>query len=77
MSEEKRKVLIIKWHCQACGCVLGHIEDGNTVRIKRKDLYIEITGGAKITEICYRCGKPNILCDDKMNHTGEVDLSES
>lgn len=67
---------IVKWHCVACGCVLGHIENKTTIRIKRKDLYVEVEGGARVTEICYRCGKPNTLHNDVVP-AGQIDLQES
>jgi len=53
-----------KWLCEACKFILGFVEDNKIVRIKRKDLYVEIEGG-KVSEICPRCGKRNMLADDK------------
>lgn len=72
-----KPVEVVKWHCSVCGCVLGHIEDKHTIRIKRKDLYVEIKGGASVTEICYRCGKPNTIHDDGLPTGGQVDLQEN
>lgn len=56
---------IDKWFCVACSSLLGVVENKKIIRIKRKDLYLEIEGG-KITVICCRCGKPNTLVDDKI-----------
>lgn len=53
-----------KWLCTACKFILGFVENNNIVRIKRKDLYVEVEGG-KVTETCPRCGKRNTLVDDK------------
>ncbi len=58
-----------QWLCLACKFVLGYVEDGNVVRIKRKDLYIEVEGG-KVTETCPRCGKRNMLVDEKIAKKG-------
>lgn len=54
--------MIDKWLC-ACKFLLGFIEDKKVIRIKRKDLYIEVEGG-KVTEMCPRCGKRNTLEDE-------------
>lgn len=51
-----------KWLCSGCKFLLGYVEDKKTVRIKRKDLYVEVEGG-KVTVICCRCGKMNKLED--------------
>jgi hypothetical protein len=53
-----------KWFCIGCHFLLGFVEDKKIVRIKRKDLYIQITGGQVMVNCC-RCGKPNFLADDK------------
>ena len=50
-----------KWIC-ACKALLGFVEDKRIIRIKRKDLYIEVEGG-KVTRNCTKCGKPNTLID--------------
>lgn len=52
----------VKWACVQCRFTLGFVEGKKTVRIKRKDLYVEIEGG-RIKVICCRCGKPNELVD--------------
>lgn len=52
------------WTCISCKFLLGYIEDKKIVRVKRKDLYIEIEGG-KININCPRCGKRNELIDEK------------
>jgi hypothetical protein len=58
-----------KWICIACKFILGFVEDKHVVRIKRKDLYVEIEGG-RITEICPRCGKPNTIVDENTKSKG-------
>ncbi len=61
--------MIEKWLCSACKFILGFVEGKNTVRIKRKDLYIEVEGG-KVVETCPRCGKRNTLVDEKITEKG-------
>ena len=53
---------IQKWLCTGCGFLLGFVEEKKTVRIKRKDLYVQIEGG-KVIMNCCRCGKVNELVD--------------
>ncbi len=54
----------VKWNCLGCKALLGYVEDKKTVRIKRKDLYVEfIVKGGQVKVICPRCGKPAILED--------------
>jgi|GEM_PF-6519252 len=48
------------WYCNNCKAILGHIE-GNICRIKRKDLYVEITAAENIFTVCYKCGKPQAI----------------
>ena len=48
------------WYCSSCKAILGHIED-NICRIKRKDLYVEITEADKTFTVCYKCGKPQAI----------------
>lgn len=52
-----------KWLCDSCRFLLAYIEDKHIVRIKRKDLYVEVEGG-KITINCVRCGKKNAIQDE-------------
>lgn len=52
-----------KWECLGCKAILGFIENKCIIRIKRKDLYVEVEGG-KVTTPCYRCGKRNSLAYD-------------
>ena len=54
-----------QWLCIACKFILGYIEDKKIIRIKRKDLYVEIKGG-EVTETCCRCGKRNTLTDNEV-----------
>lgn len=49
-----------KWLCVSCKFILGYVENKEFIRIKRKDLYVEVQGG-KVTENCPRCGKRNSL----------------
>lgn len=60
-----------KWLCSECSFTLGFVDDDKTtVRIKRKDLYVECSGGiVKVT--CCRCGKQNILEDVPVVKSGE------
>lgn len=59
-----------KWLCTECRFTLGFVEEKTTVRIKRKDLYVEVKGGTvKVT--CCRCGKQNILEDVPVVKSGE------
>lgn len=55
-------MIVKKWLCayDQCRALLGFDED-NVVRIKRKDMYIEITNAEKITVVCYKCGKHNTI----------------
>lgn len=52
--------MIERWECVSCKTVLGFIEDKKVIRIKRKDLYVEVEGG-KTTVTCYGCGRRNSL----------------
>ena len=53
---------IKKWLCVSCRVCIGLIEDERIVRIKRRDLCVEIEGGNdKVSTICYRCGKCNTI----------------
>lgn len=51
-----------KWVCSGCHFLLGWVEDKKVVRIKRKDLFIQVESG-KIQMNCCRCGKLNLLVD--------------
>lgn len=55
--------MTIKWLCTACKALLGFVENKNIVRIKRKDLFVEVEGG-KVSRNCTACGKRNTLTDD-------------
>ena len=54
------------WFCLGCGFTLGFVEDKKIIRIKRKDLYVEVEAGVggKVSVTCCRCGKRNTLEDD-------------
>jgi len=54
---------LLEWKCIGCNFFLGFIEDKKIIRIKRKDLYVEVEGG-KVTETCPRCGKRNTIADE-------------
>ena len=60
------------WKCISCLATLGFVDHGTVVRIKRQDVYIEVSGG-DISMNCYRCGKRNHLNDEKPDI---VDLKE-
>lgn len=62
------------WKCLCCGVILGMIEDGKVIRIKRKDLYVAIEGG-KVTVNCTQCGKPNTIEDERSSAT--IDIKEN
>jgi ribosomal protein L34E len=52
------------WECSNCGSLLGEISPGREViRIKYKDLYLAIFGGA-LQLLCRRCGQENYLEDE-------------
>ena len=59
--------MIKKWLCIACKALLGVVEDEKIVRIKRKDLFVEVEGG-KVTRNCTACGKSNTLTDDSFKN---------
>lgn len=73
VNETKVNTELEKWLCMSCHFLLGYVERKNVLRIKRKDLYIEITGGDVVIN-CPRCGKVNHLHDDKTS--GVVPLQE-
>jgi len=62
--------MLKRWECSCINpfsenkghTLLGFIEDGKIVRIKNKDLYVEIEGG-KVTVNCRYCGKRHTLTD--------------
>ena len=51
------------WLCLVCKLILGHVENKKYIRIKRRDLCVEVERG-KVTIVCPRCGKPNTVEDD-------------
>ena len=55
-----------KWLCEACRFLLAYVEGRKIIRIKRKDLYVEIEIGkeGRVSLPCPRCGKPNTIKDD-------------
>jgi len=55
----------ILWKCITCQATLGHVENETVIRVKRKDLYVEIgtVTGCYVTVNCTKCGKPNMLQD--------------
>lgn len=68
--------MMMKWLCTECKFTLGFVEDKKIVRIKRKDLYVEVEHG-NIKVICCRCGKQNELNEnDQQNQEGkEVNIN--
>lgn len=56
----EQRIVNEKWLCESCRFILGYVENREIVRIKRKDLYLEIKQG-EITITCCRCGKRNTL----------------
>lgn len=77
MNENEIKITQEKWHCIGCNAILGFVENKRIIRIKRKDLYVEVNLGpdGEVTETCPRCGKRNTLRDIPEN--GLVDLKET
>lgn len=63
--EKNHTITTEEWRCLACKSLLGFVENKKTVRIKRKDLYLQFEGG-KIIVNCCRCGKPNEMEDVKV-----------
>lgn len=64
------------WRCSECETLLGYVEDKRIVRIKRKDLFIEIEGG-RVSRPCTKCGKINTLVDSNFGKTqGQIELKE-
>jgi len=62
--------MIKQWLCNACKFILAYVEDDKTIRIKRKDLYVEVEGG-KVTITCCRCGKKNTIQDENFKFQNE------
>lgn len=60
--------MIKQWLCSYCKALLGCVED-NVLRIKRKDLYVEVKGG-EVTVICRKCGKGNTVKDEAIDVKG-------
>jgi hypothetical protein len=53
------------WKCSNCGFVLGVVSnDGSSLRIKWRDLFIEIVDARIVRETCRRCGLTNELTGD-------------
>lgn len=65
-EEEKVSFKAFPWKCISCETIIGFIEDKKIVRIKRKDLYIEIEKG-NVEVNCTRCGKRNKLIYEEKN----------
>jgi len=64
--------MIEPWKCDECGTILGFVEDKKIVRIKRKDLFIEIEGG-RVSRPCTKCGKWHTLVDSNyQGSSGEM-----
>lgn len=63
---------IEKWLCSSCEFLLGYVENKSALRVKRKDLFIQIQGGS-VTMNCCRCGKVNHLTD---HPSSEINLKE-
>ena len=50
-----------EWRCRGCGNLLGVLdEEGEVLRIKYKDFYCSVYGGA-IEIICRKCALPNTM----------------
>lgn len=59
----KQNTVTDKWLCLGCRFLLGYVENKKIIRIKRKDLYVTVTGGS-VKVLCPRCAKENELVDD-------------
>ena len=62
--------MMTQWLCQSCKTLLAFI-DGEVMRIKRKDVYVEVEGG-RVMIICRKCGKRNETVDDKFHEVQEA-----
>lgn len=62
-SAVQRNQNLKPWKCTSCGYWLGVVEE-DSLRMKRKDCYIETRGG-EVTTLCTACGKTNTLTDDR------------
>lgn len=50
------------WFCVECALVLGYTnEDRTELRIKYRDLFLEILRPESVSTACRRCGKWNIV----------------
>lgn len=53
------------WKCSNCSFILGIVSnDGSSLRIKWRDLFIEIIDARIVRETCRRCGLQNELTGD-------------
>jgi len=61
-----------RWDCSECETLLGFVENKKIVRIKRKDLFVEVEGG-RVSRPCTKCGKMNTLVDSNFKgSSGEM-----
>lgn len=58
-----------EWRCIGCKTRLAFVENGEIIRIKRKDLYVETEGG-RTKIMCYKCGRANEVIDEKYKKEG-------
>lgn len=47
------------WRCPDCNSVLCCIDADKQVRFKRRDMFVYISGDAKISTNCLKCGRIN------------------
>jgi hypothetical protein len=73
VSEQRISNSLEKWLCMCCKFLLAFVEDKKIIRMKRKDMYIEIEGGRVATN-CPRCGKRNEIVDKKEKGGGSDEL---
>jgi len=64
-ARETKRPKDTEWRCLGCGKKLGYLDrDRKVVRIKSKDLYVFVEGGAVLV-ICRQCGRFNKIVDAK------------
>lgn len=63
-NSEIKTPLLEAWKCITCKNLLGFVENKEILRIKRKDVFIQVRGG-RVSMMCVKCGKPNTLYYDK------------
>lgn len=58
------------WRCLSCFYIVGFVENKTRVRVKRRDLFVEVSSG-DVQVNCPRCGKINHL-NSSQNQKPEI-----